>query len=549
MLEVWMELHQPRFCTGLPLNKSAEKENKCYNIPLKFTPLNYCKMSSTNHDKSSKMGLLLVLKTAMIAGRSAASGSPGGVEKNVWLKPGKKLWLCSSRGEKKWIRPLRSTANRSPVGSQARDWISPPTLVKRCVLLYVFSSAPLPVAIFQPVNHFNDSSYTTSPSAVLKVVSDRSATTAAACDPFEVLVGGPGEQQSQHAGNQLVASASKDVEKMHVTWRFTEGERVDDHFSLNREEQSASIWTPTARLQEDDIYWDWLLHIFLLSWAKTDSEKTSPGSDLSSKANVHKSTSWSPKPWVWVINNVFMSSTFILQTLANLQMNSLMSDLNRADGVEARTWLPSGDQDRKLTPPPPTRWSGTQLSEATSQTWNTQTLSEGGLIMRRSHRSHISCIVAKKAGLLLGYHHCRVHRRGRQKQRSAGGPGDGGDRGVARVRQNLSTARRRPAGPEEDMELHHHQTGHEKTAWDPHILLFICNWRGEYLVEREQGSTCHTSTQFWQATARAEAHSGFHCTAATFLWRRCFNVGVVALRGKRKRRIEAIEESWWEIWN
>lgn len=95
-----------------------------------------------------------------------------------------------------------------------------------------------------------------SPSGVLKVVSDRSATTAAACDPFEVLVGGPDEKQSHHAGNQLVASASKDNEKMHITWCFTEGECVDNHFSLNREEQSTSIWTPTARLQENDIYWD-----------------------------------------------------------------------------------------------------------------------------------------------------------------------------------------------------------------------------------------------------------------------------------------------------
>lgn len=46
----------------------------------------------------------------------------------------------------------------------------------------------------------------------------------------------------------------------------------------------------------------------------------------------------------------------------------LISYLKMVDGVEARTWLPSGDQDRKLTPPPPTRWSGTQLSEATSHT-------------------------------------------------------------------------------------------------------------------------------------------------------------------------------------
>lgn len=53
----------------------------------------------------------------------------------------------------------------------------------------------------------------------------------------------------------------------------------------------------------------------------------------------------------------------------------------------------------------------------------------------------------------------------------------------------------------------------------------------EHLVDSEQGSTCQTNKQFWQATARAEAHSGFHCTAAMFLCSRCFRVGVVALRG------------------
>lgn len=95
-----------------------------------------------------------------------------------------------------------------------------------------------------------------SPSGVLKVVSERSATTAAACDPFEVFVGGPDEKQSHHTGNQLVASAIKNIEKTHITWCFTEGESVDNHFSLNREEQSTSIWTPTARLQEDDVYPD-----------------------------------------------------------------------------------------------------------------------------------------------------------------------------------------------------------------------------------------------------------------------------------------------------
>lgn len=51
------------------------------------------------------------------------------------------------------------------------------------------------------------------------------------------------------------------------------------------------------------------------------------------------------------------------------------SNLNKADGVEANTWLPSGDQERKVTPPPPTLWSGTQDSAATSQTWKTHFLS------------------------------------------------------------------------------------------------------------------------------------------------------------------------------
>lgn len=95
-----------------------------------------------------------------------------------------------------------------------------------------------------------------SPSGVLKVVSDRSATTAAACGPFEVLVGGPDEKPPHHTANQSVVRAIKNIEKMHFTWGLTEGESVDNHFSLNREEQSTPIWTPTARLQEDDIYQD-----------------------------------------------------------------------------------------------------------------------------------------------------------------------------------------------------------------------------------------------------------------------------------------------------
>lgn len=59
------------------------------------------------------------------------------------------------------------------------------------------------------------------------------------------------------------------------------------------------------------------------------------------------------------------------------------------------------------------------------------------------------------------------------------------------------------------------------------------------LVDREQGSTCQTSKQFWQATARADAHSGFHCRAATLLCRRCFSVGVVALKVQKRLRFQS----------
>lgn len=65
----------------------------------------------------------------------------------------------------------------------------------------------------------------------------------------------------------------------------------------------------------------------------------------------------------------------------------------------------------------------------------------------------------------------------------------------------------------------------------------------EHLVDSEQGSTCQTNKQFWQATARAEAHSGFHCTAAMFLCSRCFRVGVVALIGITK------EQSQLKYWS
>lgn len=88
-------------------------------------------------------------------------------------------------------------------------------------------------------------------------------------------------------------------------------------------------------------------------------------------------------------------------------MESFMFYLNRADGVEARTWLPSGDQDRKLTPPPPTRWSGTQHSEATSQTWNTQTLDfwryvDNEIFPQVTDFLHKETAEKPRVGLLLG---------------------------------------------------------------------------------------------------------------------------------------------------
>lgn len=74
------------------------------------------------------------------------------------------------------------------------------------------------------------------------------------------------------------------------------------------------------------------------------------------------------------------------------------------------------------------------------------------------------------------------------------------------------------------------------------IKLF---WGFTYRVDSEQGSTCQTSKQFWHATARADAHSGFHCTAATLLCRRCFSVGVVALRDREQKETEQWQHCHW----
>lgn len=89
MLEVWVELHQSWLCARLPLNKTT-KEKKIRNVQCSTilgmqyfcTELKHINMKynhiykSTNHGKSSKMGLVLVLNTAIIGGLAAACGSP-----------------------------------------------------------------------------------------------------------------------------------------------------------------------------------------------------------------------------------------------------------------------------------------------------------------------------------------------------------------------------------------------------------------------------------------------------------------------------------------
>lgn len=48
---------------------------------------------------------------------------------------------------------------------------------------------------------------------------------------------------------------------------------------------------------------------------------------------------------------------------------ALSAHLNTAEGVAASTLLPSGDQARWVTPPPPNHCSWTQFSVDTSHTW------------------------------------------------------------------------------------------------------------------------------------------------------------------------------------
>lgn len=56
--------------------------------------------------------------------------------------------------------------------------------------------------------------------------------------------------------------------------------------------------------------------------------------------------------------------------------------MNTAEGVAARTLLPSGDHAKKVTPPPPNHCSWTQFSVDTSHTWRG---TEGWGAAQRSH--------------------------------------------------------------------------------------------------------------------------------------------------------------------
>lgn len=58
--------------------------------------------------------------------------------------------------------------------------------------------------------------------------------------------------------------------------------------------------------------------------------------------------------------------------------------LNTAEGVAASTLLPSGDQAKKVTPPPPNHCSWTQFSVDTSHTWRGAQWGWGGHWTQRS---------------------------------------------------------------------------------------------------------------------------------------------------------------------
>lgn len=81
MLEIWMELHESWLSSRLSLNKPTEQRHKAVTSGEETNDtlekgLEAAQKEETNHGNSSKIGLALVLNTAMIAGLSSVFGSP-----------------------------------------------------------------------------------------------------------------------------------------------------------------------------------------------------------------------------------------------------------------------------------------------------------------------------------------------------------------------------------------------------------------------------------------------------------------------------------------
>ena len=76
--------------------------------------------------------------------------------------------------------------------------------------------------------------------------------------------------------------------------------------------------------------------------------------------------------------------------------------LNTAEGVAARTLLPSGDQAKKVTPPPPNHCSWTQFSVDTSHTCRRGRGGRGGGGERHRHLTAERVVSAASGAFLHG---------------------------------------------------------------------------------------------------------------------------------------------------
>lgn len=87
-----------------------------------------------------------------------------------------------------------------------------------------------------------------------------------------------------------------------LTWCISEGQSIDDSFSLHSKEKPTPIWTPTASLTRTKTNTQLLQYRIntefnnIVQINSKLGDKTSPGSVLSYMANAHRSTSWSPIP-------------------------------------------------------------------------------------------------------------------------------------------------------------------------------------------------------------------------------------------------------------